>query len=341
MSGTDGLPTAGGGRDDPVVPVYIVHWEAPDHCARSVASIQQSVGVRPLVHVVENSGDGGDELRARLPEAVPILVPGVNTGFAGGANIALEHWLTERGEAPLAVVASHDLSVDRHALSALVRLMRTHPDLGVIGPSFERLHPRGVWNGRRARLLPAVADDELIEADWILGACLMIRRTAIEGAGGFESRLGSYMEDVEFCLRLRDHGWNVAAARDASAAEAGSTSDRVTVLVDRNTMYVAVKRGGLAGLVPPALLLCWFVVRGVVAAAFARNRSADRRRQSLRHSADHLRALGAVASRPSRLMSFVREPGVGPRLRTANTPNGHARRDDGQVAAPDRSTSPP
>ncbi|MGH9175104.1 MAG: glycosyltransferase family 2 protein, partial [Vicinamibacterales bacterium] len=48
------------------------------------------------------------------------------------------------------------------------------------------------------------------EVDWIVGAALMARRTAIERVGGFDESFRMYSEEVEWCWRLRRHGWRVA-----------------------------------------------------------------------------------------------------------------------------------
>ena len=84
-----------------------------------------------------------------------------------------------------AVIASHDLTLDRTALSVLMGLDGPVVRSSVLSvrPSIASNHA-GIWDGRRARLLPAVGNGELIEADWILGACLMIRRAAVVPVGG-------------------------------------------------------------------------------------------------------------------------------------------------------------
>jgi hypothetical protein len=45
--------------------------------------------------------------------------------------------------------------------------------------------------------------------DWIIGACMMVRREALERVGAMDERFFLYFEDVDLCRRLHDAGWGV------------------------------------------------------------------------------------------------------------------------------------
>ena len=183
-----------------------------------------------------------------------------------GANLALEHCAHEFPSAPFVMITSHDVTFAAETLSTLVRSMTDAPDVGLIGPKLDGIPPCGEWNGFRPRLEPASGSGPVVDTKWISGTCLLIRREAVLEVGGFESRFGSYVEDVDLGLRMRDAGWRVCVALHASAAESGSTSTWVTYLVDRNSMYLGAKRDGWRGVARPAGLLAWYALRGFIAA---------------------------------------------------------------------------
>jgi N-acetylglucosaminyl-diphospho-decaprenol L-rhamnosyltransferase len=54
------------------------------------------------------------------------------------------------------------------------------------------------------------------DVDWVGGAAMMVRRLAFDQVGGFDERLFLYMEDVDLCRRLRQHGWRIRFAPDAA-----------------------------------------------------------------------------------------------------------------------------
>lgn len=53
-----------------------------------------------------------------------------------------------------------------------------------------------------------------IEVPWITGACLLIRREALDEISGFDDNIWMYAEDMDFCFRARARGWTVVFCPD-------------------------------------------------------------------------------------------------------------------------------
>ncbi|MBA2294640.1 MAG: glycosyltransferase family 2 protein [Actinobacteria bacterium] len=49
--------------------------------------------------------------------------------------------------------------------------------------------------------------DEPVEADWLLGAFLLMRRTMLEELGGWDEGYRHYVEDIDLCYRASRAGW--------------------------------------------------------------------------------------------------------------------------------------
>jgi N-acetylglucosaminyl-diphospho-decaprenol L-rhamnosyltransferase len=47
-------------------------------------------------------------------------------------------------------------------------------------------------------------------ANWVSGAAVWLRRSALDEIGGWDERYFMYVEDVDLCWRLRSAGWRVA-----------------------------------------------------------------------------------------------------------------------------------
>jgi GT2 family glycosyltransferase len=48
---------------------------------------------------------------------------------------------------------------------------------------------------------------EPVEADWMLGACLLMRRAMLDELGGWDAGFRHYVEDIDLCYRAMRAGW--------------------------------------------------------------------------------------------------------------------------------------
>ena len=53
------------------------------------------------------------------------------------------------------------------------------------------------------------AYDEEVSCDWLVGGFLLVRRDAIEQVGGLDERFFLFSEEADWCLRLREGGWDI------------------------------------------------------------------------------------------------------------------------------------
>ena len=195
-----------------VLPVYLIHYGAPEWCARAVASLLTSEGVTIEVTVVDNGGGG--ELERLLPPEVRVIHTGRNLGFAGGANLAIDDWRSRYANGEWLLVGSHDLHVQPGALKMLVDVASESErnDVGIYAPFVE---------GREHRI-PRASGAEVVEVEWASGTCLMLRRACLDDVVGFDERFGSYGEDMELCRRASRHGWSTAVVLASRAHGLGT-----------------------------------------------------------------------------------------------------------------------
>lgn len=232
----------------PVVPVFLVHFDAPEWCRSAASSILASVGANVALTVIDN---GGRPLPGDL--GCTVVSAGRNAGYAGGANLALERWAEGFPDAEFALIGSHDLHVEPTCVAALVRALEEDPRLGVVGPVLTAA-PRSTggtwrrWNRRQSFDAEVASAGAPVVRDWLSGTCLMLRRSCRESVGDLDEGFGSYLEDVDFCLRAGDRGWRVAVVPGAQASGLGSSSPRSYRLIAENRLRLLHKREGRAGL---------------------------------------------------------------------------------------------
>ena len=248
----------------PPVALYVLHWNAPDRLARSIASLTASTGVELRLTVVDNgSGPEATSYLEDLPPTVGILRLPENRGYCGAANAALRAHLdraARSGEsAPdlLVAVAAHDVVVRPDTLARLADAARAQPRYGVLGPAH---HGRDVdgpvdWIGGRFRGAagapfapppPNLDPGGVVDVDWVPGLLMVFRGACLKDAGLFDEQLFAYWEDVDLCLRARRAGWGVGVVPAAAAADQGYSASfsNQSYYVARNHLLVVEKHLG-------------------------------------------------------------------------------------------------
>ena len=153
-----------------------------------------------------------------------------------------------------------------------------------------RIAPRASWAGEVVKDPAAYARPGT--PDWLSGACVLLRRAALEEVGGLDEGFFLYSEETDLFRRLRDRGWRTRYEPDAVAYHRGYGSaprEAVTPILARSRVRYARKHHGQL----VALLEAIGVTIDALVRAGARIRHPARRRAQL---AAARAALGAVRS---------------------------------------------
>ncbi len=180
--------------------------------------------------VIDNaSSDGTREMMHEEFPALRFMETQRNIGFSSGMNLGIK---AATGEYVL--LLNTDIVILHDALEAMVAYLDTHPRVGVVGPRL--MNPDGttqlscyqfpkfftaLWRRSPVGKLPAIRSQlkryMMVDFDhqtsrpvgWILGACMMARRKAINDVGLFDERFFLYVEDTDWCRRFWEAGWQV------------------------------------------------------------------------------------------------------------------------------------
>ena len=210
----------------PDVTVVVVSWRTRDltlACLDSIARDASRADVSCEVVVVDNaSGDGTVEAVSREhPEAL-VVENAENLGFAAACNRGVA-----RASGRYVLLLNPDAEIAPGTLGRLAGHLDANPDVAVAGCRL--VAPDGSaqfscgrfltpWNQfaetlklgppRRSYAAAEVAGDAA-DVDWVVGACLAVRRSAFDEIGGLDERFFMYSEDEDLCFRLRTKGWRV------------------------------------------------------------------------------------------------------------------------------------
>jgi len=156
-----------------------------------------------------------------------VLRNGHPRSYAANLNAAIA---AARGD--LLAVCNPDAVPAPDAVAVLAQFMREHACCGIDGPRL--LDPDGALQPSR-RTFPTVGStlvrrtplrrlfpplerqtrhynlderpEEPVEADWMLGGFLLLRRTMLEEIGGYDAGFRMYGEEIDLCYRAAKAGW--------------------------------------------------------------------------------------------------------------------------------------
>jgi N-acetylglucosaminyl-diphospho-decaprenol L-rhamnosyltransferase len=212
------------------VTAVVVNWNVRDYLRRCLQSLRAAGRTALEVWVVDNgSGDGSVTMvRQEFPE-VHLLVNGGNPGFAAANNQAIR-----ASDGRYVLLLNPDAELGAGALATLCAYLDEHPTVAVVGPQLRHSDGSVQPSRRRApRLATGFVESTQVQqrlprswltdhyyvndrsdhdeqaVDWLMGACLLVRRSAIEAVGLLDEGFHMYSEELEWCLRFRRAGWDV------------------------------------------------------------------------------------------------------------------------------------
>ena len=239
----------------------VVSWNVCDLLRRCLHSLIESVeATRPdrehgldleIIVVDNNSTDGSSEMvRAEFPQ-VRLVANDENRGFTAANNQGLA-----ASHGRFLLLLNPDTQVVGDALRTMVRFAEAHPQIGVLGPQL--LYPDGRLQPSRRRFptfatalvestivqewwhdnrilrhyymadVPAADSDQVQQVDWLVGACLLVRREAYEQVGGLDEGFFMYSEELDWCRRIKEAGWEIVYFPEATVIHhEGKSSEQV------------------------------------------------------------------------------------------------------------------
>jgi N-acetylglucosaminyl-diphospho-decaprenol L-rhamnosyltransferase len=259
------------------VDVVVVSFNSREHLRACIEPLLEIDGVRVIV--VDNaSTDGSLESIRDLP-GVTAIAADENRGFASGCNVG---W--RAGSADSVLLLNPDARIDGASVKTLATRLGSAPSVGAVAPRIvrddrsldfslrrfprlrstyaqalflHRLFPRRRWADEVIR--DPLDYDRPHTAEWVSGACLMVRRDVLAQFDGLDEEFFHYCEDTDLCRRIRNAGLEVWYEPTAVSMHAGGRSSPRDQLLPRlaasriryaqkhrNPAAALLERGGIA-----------------------------------------------------------------------------------------------
>jgi GT2 family glycosyltransferase len=218
----------------PDLSIIIVSWNVRELLRTCLSSIDSARNLEmhalsiEVIVVDSGSGDDSQEMVKNEFPWVRLLAQKENVGFPKGNNIGLRE---AKGRTVL--LLNPDTEIIGDALQQMVKYLDENSGVGAVGAQL--LNPDGSVQSSKRRFptltlaafestwLQSLAPRSLLrhyyiedspanatmEVDWLVGACIAVRKEVIEKVGRLDEAYFMYSEELDWCRRIKGAGWGI------------------------------------------------------------------------------------------------------------------------------------
>lgn len=237
------------------ISIVIVNWNTCELTYNCIQSIKKYVhGLTYEILVSDNGSEDGSLEMLRAEPDIVLIENNANLGFAIANNIGLR-----QAKGRYLLLLNSDTLVHDEGLLPSLTYMDAHPEVGMLGcrllngdgslqlscarfpdlltPVFRKLFFEKIAikiTGNKNIGFASIYSEEHhfrnFSPDWMIGAFMLIKREAYEKVGGLDEAYFMYSEDMDWCYRFRQAGWELAYLGNTTVTHfGGGSSDQVPV----------------------------------------------------------------------------------------------------------------
>lgn len=224
-----------------VLSIIIINWNNKNilrDCLKSIYKTQ-SYDSFEIIVVDNHSGDGSVELIKKEFPDVMLIENDENLGFARANNQAIKI----AGGNYILLLNNDTVLTNNYCFDRMVDYMKENPQVGILGCKL--LYPDGtlqscgenfpsLWGIFKSQILftktwkrlgkNKQGDNHFKKVDFVCGACLLTRKEILDKIGLLREKYFMYGEDVEFCYRVRQAGYEIGVLTNESIIHLHSKS---------------------------------------------------------------------------------------------------------------------
>jgi N-acetylglucosaminyl-diphospho-decaprenol L-rhamnosyltransferase len=241
----------------PSVLTIVLNWRTPEMTLDAVAAALIALeGIEGALVVVDNDSQDGsfEQIAAGVqtkgwdqgPHPVRVVQAGRNGGYGAGNNFGIRTGLPGGQKPDFVYILNSDAFPEKGTVRALLDHMVGHPKTAFAGsvlygkegehhntafrfPSIASEFESQIRFGPVSRIFAkklVVMTPPTTEAkvQWMAGASLMARRTALDQIGLFDETFFLYFEETDLCHRAINAGWDCIFVPTSRAMHLGSVS---------------------------------------------------------------------------------------------------------------------
>lgn len=289
--------------------IIIVHYKADQYLENCIDSINKEVRSSNVEIVIVDNGQS--TIHKKITKKNKIIKNTRNNGYAKANNQGI---LAARGEYIL--LLNPDTKILKNSIKNCIKYLESHPQIGVLGcrllnedgslqsscrnfPSPVNVFIEAFAMHKIIKLIPYVKSiylrtwkhDSVRKVDSVKGAFLLTKMDVFNKIGLLDESFFMYGEELDFCKRVKENGWNVTFYPKAEIVHYGGKSTEIHSLNNLIELHRAQKIYCKKHLSENAAALClslyWMglifrmmlCIPGIMAYNLKRNKTKKRFRQ--------------------------------------------------------------
>ncbi|MBN2236296.1 MAG: glycosyltransferase family 2 protein [Bacteroidales bacterium] len=259
--------------------IVILNWNGSQYLSEFLPSVIKHKPENAKIYIADNaSTDESTQLIKTKFKEVELLELATNYGYAKGYNEALKQI-----KADYYILLNSDIEVTENWVNPLINYLDNHPNVAACQPKIksylqkEYFEYAGAGGGFidylgypfcRGRIFQELEKDEaqydnIIDVFWASGACMFVRSKVFHELGGFDADFFAHMEEIDFCWRAKNKGYNIIYHPESTVYHIGGgtlpkSNPQKTYLNFRNNFCLLYKN------LPKNQLLKVFLIRFVL-----------------------------------------------------------------------------
>lgn len=206
-----------------LVTAVVLNYRSPKDTVRCIEALKkQTVVERMNIVVIDNHSEdeSGGWFRARYGNdpSVRFIEERENVGYGRGNNAALPFLKSD-----YVLIVNPDNTLPSDGIERMLSVLERRTDAAIVGPALvypdggirpsarrfphildlckKRLFPLR-WQKKYEEWMKTIHDENEVEVDWLVGACLLLRTDMFRSLGGFDRRFFLFFEDIDLCKRI-------------------------------------------------------------------------------------------------------------------------------------------
>ena len=215
------------------IAIIIVNWKQYQLTKLCLYSLQKIKYDNYQIILIDNESNPKELKKIKIQFDKIITFPNQkNLGFTGANNIGIEYAI--KNDFEYVMLINNDTEVEKNFINPLIEVLEKNQNFGAAQPLILNYYNRNkVWSAggflnKFFGYTYVIKSPEGIKKniDWITGCCFFLRTDVIKKIGLLDEKFFAYYEDVDWSIRIKNAGYDLAFVKSSVVYHHGSKSSK-------------------------------------------------------------------------------------------------------------------